>query len=828
MSTPSPFAAALEAIRRPLGFASRAGPEAARVQALEATVREGCARAASLAIPVDARRALEDVAALFAEPVPADARRARAAEALARIDPLADPAWAERALERSVSTLPGVGPRRAERLEKRGIASVLDLLLHLPVRYDDRRHLAAVRDLVVGHRASFLAHVLVADFIATRGRGGRPQRAFQAVVGDGTGTVNLRWFHGGDAIQAVAKKGATLLVTGEVRRWRFSKELLHPEVEPVGETAFEAPAKESPAAEAPGSSRTEDRSATRTGVDARLRRIVPEYASPEGLHPRALRRIAGLALAQYADLVPGFCPASLVHELDLPAPADALRALHEPDADADAGALEARRSRAHERLVLEELTLLETGLAIERAAREREPGIAIGEAGREVLARAGDALPFALTNAQRRVCTEIVGDLERAHPMSRLLQGDVGSGKTAVAFLSALACAASGLQTALMAPTELLAEQHAATLARLADSVSAIVPLRSGLLTASVSKAGQGAVRRALQEGSLDLVVGTHALVQAELAIPRLGLAIVAEQHRFGVTQRAALRARRGDGRSPHLLVMTATPIPRTLALTLYGDLDVSVIDELPPGRVPVRTDVLRAGEGERVVAALREATARGEQVYVVYPLIEESEKSDLRAASAQAERIARHFPELHVDLVHGRLDAAQRGEAMARFARGETQVLVSTTVIEVGVDVPNATLMIVEHAERFGLAQLHQLRGRVGRGLRPGRCLLVARSSSEDSEARLRAMTETTDGFLIAEADLRIRGPGEFLGTRQSGRLPDLRMADLLREPQLIAGARDAARETIRRDPALARDPALRRAVARRWGERLALISIG
>jgi ATP-dependent DNA helicase RecG len=411
--------------------------------------------------------------------------------------------------------------------------------------------------------------------------------------------------------------------------------------------------------------------------------------------------------------------------------------------------------------------------------------------------------------------------------MHRLLQGDVGSGKTAVAFLAAVAAAGSGLQAALMAPTELLAEQHERTLRALVEGGGPATRLDLALLTASVPRAEAERVRASLAAGEIDLVVGTHALVEEGVRFARLALAIVDEQHRFGVLQRAALSRSLGAV-SPHTLVMTATPIPRTLALTVYGDLDLSVIDELPPGRSPVATAVLRPGEGRRVADLIRETVARGEQVYVVYPLVEESEKVDLRAATQQAERIRTAFRGCHVDLVHGRLDAAARALAMERFRRGETQILVSTSVVEVGVDVANATLMVVEHAERFGLAQLHQLRGRVGRAAKPGTCLLVARGSSEESEARLAAMLETTDGFRIADADLRIRGPGEFLGTRQSGVLADLRLADLVRDARLVSEAREAALEVVRRDPALRRSPELARAVRSRWGERLALADVG
>ena len=400
-------------------------------------------------------------------------------------------------------------------------------------------------------------------------------------------------------------------------------------------------------------------------------------------------------------------------------------------------------------------------------------------------------------------------------------------GKTVIAFLAAQAAAAAGYQTALMAPTELLAEQHARTLRSLAEAFGEEAP-RIALLTASLPRAEADRLRADLAEGRIDLVVGTHALVQQAVAFQRLALVVVDEQHRFGVRQRAALVGKGAGGGAPHVLVMTATPIPRTLSLTVYGDLDLSVIDELPPGRTPVDTVLLRDGEGQQVVDLLRETVDRGEQVYVVYPLVEESEKIDLRAATDSVARLRRAFPDVVVGLVHGRLDAAERARVMDAFAAGEIQVLVSTTVIEVGVDVPNATLVIVEHAERFGLAQLHQLRGRVGRGERPGRCVLMARAVTEDSEARLAALLRTTDGFEIAEADLAIRGPGEFLGTRQHGRLLDLRLADLVRDARWIARAREAARDTLQRDPSLAAHPRLRAQVRARWGERLELADIG
>jgi ATP-dependent DNA helicase RecG len=504
----------------------------------------------------------------------------------------------------------------------------------------------------------------------------------------------------------------------------------------------------------------------------------------------------------------------------LPSPSDALRTVHTPPVDAVVEDYRGACSGPHERLILEELYLLELGLAVRRAAHGSLPGIAIRE---DAEAATLENLPFTLTPAQRRCWDEIRADLARPHPMNRLLQGDVGSGKTVVAYLAASAVAAAGYQAALMAPTELLAEQHVRSLRTLAETAGS--DLRIELLTASVPRSS--GVREAIEKGEVDLVVGTHALVQKDVAFARLALAVIDEQHRFGVMQRAALADKVSGAARPHALVMTATPIPRTLALTLYGDLDLSVIDQLPPGRSPVETLLLRSGEGRRISALIEACAVRGEQVYVVYPLVEESEKSDLRAASESAARIASAFPSLAVDLVHGRLDSFERGEVMERFRRGETRILVSTSVIEVGVDVASATLMIIEHAERFGLAQLHQLRGRVGRGKGGGTCVLVARGGGEDSEARLRAILETTDGFAIADADLRLRGPGEFLGTRQHGALPEFHVAQLSRDSLLVSVAREAALETVRTDPRLERDPLLQRALRRHWGSRLSLISV-
>ena len=799
----SPFQVAVENLMRPLEFAARdefAG--LARVRNLGESVAGAARTAAELAIPADTRKLLERVAQRFEQPLEAAAAREAVRAALEELRPLADPAWSDQALLRSPDVLRGVGPRTAETLARRELRCVGDLLLYLPSRYDDRRSLLAVGDLQVGTRATFVAKVLVADFVSRRGgsrRGGG--RMFEAVVGDESGTVNLKWFRGGESISRWLRKDVWLLVTGEIRRYRFSKELVHPEVDLIeGPEVGEAQRSEGAG-------------------------IVADYPTREGLHARTLRRTVQGAVEEYADLVSGFLPEAAAREHDLPGPAEALRVLHRPEPGEDVEALREGRHKARARLVMEELYLLELGLALRRAARGREPGISLASDGPRARS-APENLPFELTRAQARVWREIRGELARPHPMSRLLEGDVGSGKTVLALLAAIAVAEGGHQSALMAPTELLAEQHARTLRGLA--ASADPALRVALLTASVPKPEAERVRADLAAGAVDLVVGTHALVQESVAFHRLGLVVIDEQHRFGVRQRGALTAKTRDGSSPHTLVMTATPIPRTLALTAHGDLDLSVLDELPPGRSPVETLLLRPGEGRRATQLLRETAARGEQVYVVYPLVEESENVDLRAASESAEKLHGAFPHLRVDLVHGRLDAGERAAAMARFEAGETHVLVSTTVIEVGVDVPNATLMIVEHAERFGLAQLHQLRGRVGRGSKPGTCILMARGQGEDSEARLAALLRTTDGFEIAEADLAIRGPGEFLGTRQHGRLPDLRLADLVRDVRWVARAREAALATVRADPGLQREPRLADAVRSRWGDRLELAGVG
>jgi ATP-dependent DNA helicase RecG len=766
-------------------------PNETASSALRAELSLRCRALAGLCIPPACREALEALAA-SAETVDA-AWSPVCEESIATLDALA--AVADDWLATSLTVLRGIGPKRAEQLGRRGLGSVGDLLFSLPAGYEDRRRLTPLAEIEVGRPATFFGVVREVRRIHSGKRGG----GLEVDVEDESGKVVLRWFRFADGIEERLEAGMRVCASGEVRRYRFTKQVAHPEIEVLGRAGAEF---------------------AENVVPEQFRRIVPRYKGGLGLSPLSLRRLTALAIEEFSDVVPGYWnPGDTPSGLEIGA---ALREVHAPAIDSDFESLAGRESEAHARLILEELYLLELGLALRKENEAQRPGISLcATAGPPAAAE----LPFALTGAQARVVAEITADLAAPHPMNRLLQGDVGCGKTVVAYLAVCVAAAAGHQSALMAPTELLAEQHLRSLRQLMGENS---NLRMAGLTASRPRAEATAVRRALAAGELDLVVGTHALLQESVRFASLALAVIDEQHRFGVQQRAALAKRGPQGLAPHVMVMTATPIPRTLALTLYGDLDVSVIDERPPGRTPVRSEIFREGEGEAILDRVKQTLARDEQVFVVYPLIEKSEKVDLRNATESARRLAHALDGPQVDLIHGRLEASVRQAAMDRFGRGETRVLVATSVVEVGVDIPNATLMVVEHAERFGLAQLHQLRGRVGRGQRPGHCLFVSRGGGEDSEARLRALAETDDGFRIADADLRIRGPGEVLGTQQHGVLPDLRLADLARDARLLTRARDAAFERVRLDPGLAGDPALRRAVEEHWGDRIALKDVG
>jgi ATP-dependent DNA helicase RecG len=545
-------------------------------------------------------------------------------------------------------------------------------------------------------------------------------------------------------------------------------------------------------------------------------RLVPVYPLTEGLTQRPLRSLIWKLLEQYAARVADPLPQALRETRKLLPLNEAIRALHFPSTEEET-------LRARRRVVFDDFLLLQLGLAIRRSRQESVRGIVIDQPGK-LIRQMRKQLSFTLTKAQERVWEEIRQDLARPTPMNRLLQGDVGSGKTIVAALAILTAAEAGVQSALMAPTEILAEQHVMTLSQLLPPLG----VRVALLTSGMKAKERKAVLADLKRGAGDCLVGTHALIQEGVEFKRLGLAVVDEQHRFGVLQRASLRAK---GEHPNLLVMTATPIPRTLALTLYGDLDLSVIDEMPPGRKPIITVWRTEQKRQQIYQFLHEEIAAGRQVYVVCPMVEESAESDLKAATEMAERLQKDvFPGERIGLMHGRLRFDEKEAVMRTFKAGAISILVSTTVIEVGIDVPNASVMLVEHAERFGLAQLHQLRGRVGRGPWKSYCILLAGGKlSEEARKRLETMVESQDGFRIAEVDLELRGPGEFFGTRQSG-LPEFKIADLLRDGPILGEARQEAFTIAASDPLLEKPEhlPLRHALLARWQGKIDLASVG
>jgi ATP-dependent DNA helicase RecG len=647
----------------------------------------------------------------------------------------------------------GVGPQRAAALEKVGIRSAEDLLLHLPIRYEDRRSFARVADLRPGMRVSVAGEIAVAGL-----RRARRMTLYEIRLDDGSGRLKALWFNQ-TFLKDILPRGKRVVLYGAVERDAYgSRQLVmtSPQYEVV----------------------EGDETGIHTG------RIVPIYEKLGPLAGKALRRVLIHLAEQIPDTLEDPLPAPVRERLGVIGRAAALRGVHLVG-DADLDLLNRFRSSAHVRLILEEFLLFQLGLARrQRGLRAERKGAAfeITDKTREVVKR---ILPFPLTAAQKRVLREIADDLRSPHPMNRLLQGDVGSGKTMVALLSMIVALEQGAQAAFMAPTEILAEQHYLTFRRLL----ARCPYNVELLTSARKGKDRKAALARLLAGEAQIVVGTHALIQEGVMFHRLGLAVVDEQHRFGVLQRDDLRRK---GYDVDVLVMTATPIPRTLALTAYGDLDVSVVDEKPPGRTAVRTLVRPASDRRAVLDLLRREVAAGRQAYVVYPLVEESEKlEDVRAATEAASEWQGALPGVSVGLLHGRMKAALKEAVMAAFTRGDVQVLVATTVIEVGVDVPNATVMVIEHAERYGLAQLHQLRGRVGRGRGASTCVLLTYGRlSEMARARLDVMASTEDGFLIAEKDLEIRGPGDFFGTRQWG-MPAFRVGHLIRDRDLLERAR-------------------------------------
>ncbi|GAB6043270.1 ATP-dependent DNA helicase RecG [Endothiovibrio diazotrophicus] len=666
----------------------------------------------------------------------------------------------------AVTTLKGVGPKLAERLgEKLAIRTVQDLLFHLPTRYQDRTRVLPMGSLRHGDQATVEGEVELCEVKFGR------RRSLLVSVADGTGFLLLRFFHFGQAQKEGLRRGTRLRIYGEARVGPNTLEMVHPEYRKV--------AGDEPQA-----------------VEEHL---TPIYPTTEKVHQLTLRGLTDQALDLLdGDGLPDWLPESIRGTLGYPSLKDALRFVHRPPPDAPLGQLAEGEHPAQQRLAFEELLAHHLSLRRLRAEALGHPAPSLKGKGKLTKAFLKQ-LPFKLTGAQQRVSDEIAADLRHPHPMLRLVQGDVGSGKTVVAALACLQAVEAGHQAAVMAPTELLAEQHFRNFGGWLEGLGLEVAWLSGKLRA---KARRDALER-IALGTAAVVVGTHALFQEEVRFHDLGLVVVDEQHRFGVHQRLALREKgAANGRYPHQLIMTATPIPRTLAMTAYADLDSSAIDELPPGRSPVITVALPDARREEVMERIRNACAAGRQAYWVCPLIEESEMLEAQAAEETAKLLAETLPELSVGLVHGRMKAADKEAAMNAFKSGETQLLVATTVIEVGVDVPNASLMIIENAERLGLAQLHQLRGRVGRGSVESACVLMYKPPLGDlARSRLAALRETNDGFEIARRDLELRGPGEVLGTRQTG-MVQFHIADLMRDKELLPAVERAAEQLLKEHP--------------------------
>ncbi|MCP3144512.1 ATP-dependent DNA helicase RecG [Pyxidicoccus xibeiensis] len=685
-----------------------------------------------------------------------------------------------------------LGPKLVSTLNKKGLRRMGDILFLLPRCYEDRRQLRTIAELEPGARGVTVGTVKAADFVA--GRGGR--RMFRAVVGDRSGSIAATYFHAGPWLKSRFTVGKRIVLSGEVRATMSGREMAHPEIEPA-----------------------EDLDSI---TSVHFNRIVPVYPGFERGEQRSFRELTSNVGDKYADALEDPLPVDLRRRLALMGLPEALRFIHFPPGDADLDALDSHLSPAHRRLAFDELFFLQLGMALKRQDVKAEVGISF-DVSAPRLEKARSALPFKLTDAQARVVEELCRDLARPEPMSRLVQGDVGSGKTAVAMVAALVALQDGYQVAVMAPTEILAEQHERTFRKVLEPLGYRVGLVSSAGTAKSKRDRRDAVAR----GDVHLAVGTHALIQDDVAFRRLGLVVIDEQHRFGVLQRHSLMSK---GPKPDVLVMTATPIPRTLAMTMYGDLDLSVIDQLPPGRTPISTRVFNEKQRARVYESVASELAKGHQAYVVYPLVEESEKLDLEDATQGVEKLRVVFPQARVGLLHGRMKGEEKDSVMEDFREKRLDLLVCTTVVEVGVDVPNASVMVVESAERFGLSQLHQLRGRVGRGAAASYCFLVAGAArSWESTERLSVMEHSSDGFVIAEKDLEIRGPGEFLGTRQSG-LPELAVANLARDGDLLSMAQSEARRILEKDPDLkAREhQGLVKALEERWEGRLALARVG
>jgi ATP-dependent DNA helicase RecG len=673
-----------------------------------------------------------------------------------------------------VQYVKGIGPKLAEILATKGIATVGDLLHYLPFRYEDRLNPRGIAELRPGEMATVIGEVRNSGLFRTR-----RMPIFQLTVGQGRSRLKCLWFNA-TYLQDKFKPGELIALYGKVEQDRSGElQIIQPQFEMLGEAVGEG-------------------ADAKAAASLEVGRIVPIYESAgQGrVTARWFRRVIRTALDDLTPDIAETIPAAVRERLALLSPREALWKVHWPEAGESFEDLQSSCTPAHIRLIFEELFFIELGLELRRRQQKAQTGIAFGLDDR-VRQAIKKILPFHPTIAQKRVLKEIADDMQKPSPMRRLLQGDVGSGKTIVSFQAAIIAIENGYQVALMAPTEILAQQHYFSARRILENAG----YRIVLLTGSLEADRKREIRRHIAQGNAQLVIGTHALLEEKVEFAKPGLVIVDEQHRFGVLQRLKLMKKSGDGgdqqnpAEPDVLVMTATPIPRTLALTLYGDLDLSVLDELPPGRTPIVTRRITDDRSSEVWNFVRKQVAKGHQVYVVYPLIAESEETELKAAIKMYRELSgKIFADLKVGLLHGRLDADLKDQVMRMFQKGELQILVATTVIEVGVDVPNATVMVIEHAERFGLAQLHQLRGRIGRGAAKSFCILMTGGKvTEEGERRLDAMVRTNDGFQIAELDLELRGPGEFFGTRQAG-MPNFRVANLIRDRQLLELAKREA----------------------------------
>lgn len=689
-------------------------------------------------------------------------------------------------LDQSVRYLKGVGPKRAETLERLGIRTVEDLLYFLPRSYEDRSNITPIGDLKPGVKATIKARIKSLNAYTARRR---RQQIVEIGVTDGTGFLSLVWFQTAYLKEDDFQSDKEMFFTGKVQYYQKKDRLqmVAPRYDPADGEDGDSP--ENP--------------------------ILPEYPLTEGLNQTAMRKMVRVALQLFAGMFREILPDETLKANDLPEINQAVVDAHFPESTEIA-------RRARRRFAYEELFLLELAMAMRRQNTRTETGHSF-EINEKINERFHALFPFSFTGAQERSIAEIAEDIQKNVPMNRLLQGDVGSGKTAVALYPLLVAVANKYQAAIMAPTEILAEQHF----RRFNEYLKHGRVRMELLRGGAKPAERRRIIEDVASGEIDLLVGTHALIQRDVDFLRLGAVVVDEQHKFGVMQRSALRAK---GLHPHVLVMTATPIPRSLALTVFGDLDVSVLDEMPPGRKPIDTKCVKLSALDKVYKFTAGKLKEGRQAFVVYPLVEESETLDIKAATSMAEELARGpFRGFRVGLLHGRMSADEKERVMREFRDGETDLLVTTLVVEVGVDVANATIMIVEHAERFGLSQLHQLRGRIGRGEEESYCFLVADPKTEDAVNRLKALVKTSDGFKISEEDLRIRGPGEFFGTRQHG-LPEMKIADIINDFALLRLARRDAFALIQRDPELQRpeNAAARKAVMERFKDKLELFQVG